>query len=217
MMSTNRPGSRRPRSHLRSKAWRYPYGQRIAEELTEAFPAKAAEAPASETTDDVIFSLYDHRHALEQRAIDGTIEDWMTFLHPAQTALVRRNWGGPARINGGPGTGKTQYAGDAGGRRQRPSRAGGIGKHRDPAFWGHDATDAYYVGAGEYDLDLGESLDVLEQEAAPMCGWGDHSFWYGRSRVIDDRPARPAPRLVDAQDRSPAQGRRTMPTMGALH
>lgn len=38
------------------------------------------------------------------------IEEWMTFLHPAQTAVVRRSWHGPARIRGPAGTGKTVVA-----------------------------------------------------------------------------------------------------------
>jgi hypothetical protein len=35
------------------------------------------------------------------------IEDWMLFLHPDQQALVERRFGGPARVTGGAGTGKT--------------------------------------------------------------------------------------------------------------
>lgn len=37
-------------------------------------------------------------------------ETWMTFLHPQQQALVVRNYGGPARISGPAGTGKTVVA-----------------------------------------------------------------------------------------------------------
>jgi hypothetical protein len=52
--------------------------------------------------------------ALEQALLDaalaGSVEDWMTFLHPAQLALVRRNWNGPARVRGPAGTGKTVVA-----------------------------------------------------------------------------------------------------------
>ena len=44
------------------------------------------------------------------------------------------------------------------------------GKHRDPAFWGHGDRDSYNVGPAEYDLVLGESLGVLQQDATPMCG-----------------------------------------------
>lgn len=48
--------------------------------------------------------------ALLEAARAGTVEDWMTFLHPAQLALVRRNWSGAARIRGPAGTGKTAVA-----------------------------------------------------------------------------------------------------------
>lgn len=38
---------------------------------------------------------------------DGTIEDWMVFLSPVQRRAVDRAVGGPARVTGGPGTGKS--------------------------------------------------------------------------------------------------------------
>lgn len=38
---------------------------------------------------------------------DGKIEDWMIFLSPLQRRAVDGNLNGPARITGGPGTGKT--------------------------------------------------------------------------------------------------------------
>lgn len=38
---------------------------------------------------------------------DGTIEDWMIFLSPVQRRAVDRAVGGPARVTGGPGTGKS--------------------------------------------------------------------------------------------------------------
>jgi hypothetical protein len=41
---------------------------------------------------------------------DGTIEDWMIFLSPLQKRAVTRALNGPARVTGGPGTGKTVVA-----------------------------------------------------------------------------------------------------------
>src|SRR5204863_2732601 len=38
---------------------------------------------------------------------DGTIEDWMIFLSPVQRRAVDRAVGGPGRVAGGPGTGKS--------------------------------------------------------------------------------------------------------------
>jgi len=44
------------------------------------------------------------------RILAKPIEDWMIYLHPAQAAAVRRRLGGPARVRGGAGTGKTVVA-----------------------------------------------------------------------------------------------------------
>ena len=41
---------------------------------------------------------------------DGKIEDWMIFLSPLQRRAVSRTMNGPARVTGGPGTGKTVVA-----------------------------------------------------------------------------------------------------------
>lgn len=45
--------------------------------------------------------------ALMAGSLAPPVEDWMTFLHPAQAALVRRSFNGPCRIRGAAGTGKT--------------------------------------------------------------------------------------------------------------
>jgi superfamily I DNA/RNA helicase/mRNA-degrading endonuclease RelE of RelBE toxin-antitoxin system len=44
------------------------------------------------------------------RALEYPWERWMVFLHPAQHELVERRFGGPARIAGSAGTGKTVVA-----------------------------------------------------------------------------------------------------------
>jgi superfamily I DNA/RNA helicase len=41
---------------------------------------------------------------------DGSIEDWMVFLSPLQHRAIQRAMNGPARVTGGPGTGKTVVA-----------------------------------------------------------------------------------------------------------
>lgn len=43
-------------------------------------------------------------------ALDQPFEKWAVFLHPAQRALVKRYWSGPARVSGSAGTGKTIVA-----------------------------------------------------------------------------------------------------------
>ncbi|EXG82023.1 UvrD-helicase domain-containing protein [Cryptosporangium arvum] len=46
------------------------------------------------------------RNVLEE----GDFRAWKVFLHPTQRALVDRKYSGPARVSGGPGTGKTIVA-----------------------------------------------------------------------------------------------------------
>lgn len=41
---------------------------------------------------------------------EGDFGRWKVFLHPTQERLVRRRYSGPARVGGGPGTGKTIVA-----------------------------------------------------------------------------------------------------------
>ncbi|MGX1633696.1 UvrD-helicase domain-containing protein [Streptomyces albidoflavus] len=68
---------------------------------TEDFQT-AAERPATivTTTDEAL------REALE----GGSFGRWKVFLHPTQAKLVERDYSGPARVGGGPGTGKTIVA-----------------------------------------------------------------------------------------------------------
>lgn len=62
----------------------------------------AVERPATivTTTDDAL------REALEGKDFGR----WKVFLHPTQAKLVTRDYSGPARVGGGPGTGKTIVA-----------------------------------------------------------------------------------------------------------
>lgn len=45
-----------------------------------------------------------------ERALEYPWDRWTVFLHPAQRALVERRFGGPARVSGSAGTGKTVVA-----------------------------------------------------------------------------------------------------------
>jgi hypothetical protein len=40
-----------------------------------------------------------------EKALSGTLVEWMLFLHPSQKQLVEANFNGAARIKGGAGTG----------------------------------------------------------------------------------------------------------------
>ena len=63
---------------------------------------------ADELRDDgALLSEHEVVEALTDLGLAAPVEDWMTFLHPSQAALVRRTFNGPARIRGGAGTGKT--------------------------------------------------------------------------------------------------------------
>jgi hypothetical protein len=45
-----------------------------------------------------------------RQALDYPWDRWAVFLHPSQRALVEKNFGGPARVTGSAGTGKTIVA-----------------------------------------------------------------------------------------------------------
>lgn len=62
------------------------------------------EIVASDQTSDMIIDCVD---GVLEGWHDGTIEDWMIFLSPVQRRAVDRAVGGPARVTGGPGTGKS--------------------------------------------------------------------------------------------------------------
>src|SRR5206468_4668696 len=51
-----------------------------------------------------------HNVAELERALTYPWEKWTIFLHPAQRQLVERDYGGPARVAGSAGTGKTIVA-----------------------------------------------------------------------------------------------------------
>ena len=99
-------------------------------QLAEHLPAEAAEAllelatggtpaPPVHADDDADpfehpdaqrrFRLIDNAAELE-RALDYPWEQWTVFLHPAQRAIVGRDYSGPVRVAGSAGTGKTVVA-----------------------------------------------------------------------------------------------------------
>lgn len=61
----------------------------------------AVQRPATQVTSD--------DEAL-QAMLGEAFERWQIFLHPTQRKLVERKYNGPARVGGGPGTGKTIVA-----------------------------------------------------------------------------------------------------------
>jgi hypothetical protein len=99
-------------------------------ELAEHLPAEAAEAvlelavgrtpprpepvaigvgPFEHPDAQRRFRIMDNAELLEA-ALDAPWEQWTVFLHPEQRQLVERRYGGPARVAGSAGTGKTVVA-----------------------------------------------------------------------------------------------------------
>lgn len=81
---------------------------------TGTIPARpapvAAEADPFEHPDALRrFRVMDNAEEL-QRAMEYPWEKWIVFLHPAQRETVARAYGGPARVAGSAGTGKTVVA-----------------------------------------------------------------------------------------------------------
>jgi superfamily I DNA/RNA helicase len=91
----------------------------VADHLETVFPAyiptivsettgqSATESQAMATEAASLFDVEEIADATLRSALAAPIEGWMTFLHPDQAAQVRRRFGGPARISGPAGTGKT--------------------------------------------------------------------------------------------------------------
>ena len=92
-----------------------PMVRAMADHLADRFPEydaaslqePAGDAPAAEGPADALFDAADVEQAATEALMRAPIERWMTFLHPDQVSLVRRDFSGPARISGPAGTGKT--------------------------------------------------------------------------------------------------------------
>jgi len=99
-------------------------------DLSDHLPAEAAEAllnlatgtiPTRPVPVAVGADPFEHPDALRrfrgidnveelQRAMEFPWEKWIVFLHPAQRETITRSYGGPARVAGSAGTGKTVVA-----------------------------------------------------------------------------------------------------------
>lgn len=89
-------------------------GKTIDQVRAEIVEPQAADSPVA--TDDLVTALA--RPATQvttndeqlKAILQGDFDRWKVFLHPSQHKLVTRDYGGPARVSGGPGTGKTIVA-----------------------------------------------------------------------------------------------------------
>jgi hypothetical protein len=74
-----------------------------------AVPIRARPAPPPEPhqlSETALFDVAELATALS-RAETQPMRNWMAFLHPTQSRLVKRSFNGPARVRGPAGTGKT--------------------------------------------------------------------------------------------------------------
>ena len=79
-----------------------------ADATAEADTSDVAGALAR-TLSRLSFTSLEHDADL-QAALEGPFERWRVFLHPMQRALAYRDYNGPVKVTGGPGTGKTVTA-----------------------------------------------------------------------------------------------------------
>ena len=78
-------------------------------QLARPAPTVASADPFAHPDAERRFRTIDNLDEMKA-ALDYPWEQWAVFLHPAQRALVTRNWSGPARVAGTAGTGKTIVA-----------------------------------------------------------------------------------------------------------
>lgn len=64
-------------------------------------PARTSPPP------EALFDVDELTDSILKSALAGPIESWMTFLPPGQLRLVSSSYGGPSRVRGAAGTGKT--------------------------------------------------------------------------------------------------------------
>jgi superfamily I DNA/RNA helicase len=90
-----------------------PY-QQVKEEVTEPVAVEGAEGADPEdwqaAVDRSQAVVITHDESLQSILEEGDFGRWKVFLHPTQEKLVHRAYSGPARVGGGPGTGKTIVA-----------------------------------------------------------------------------------------------------------
>ncbi|MFI0480876.1 UvrD-helicase domain-containing protein [Actinomadura sp. 9N215] len=75
--------------------------------LDEPAASAASASPGPAAGDDALFDAEEVERVAAESMLQAPIERWMTFLHPDQVSIVRRDWSGPARVSGPAGTGKT--------------------------------------------------------------------------------------------------------------
>ncbi|MFI5609565.1 UvrD-helicase domain-containing protein [Amycolatopsis sp. NPDC051903] len=83
---------------------------RAAEQRLPEYTAVVLRPPEREPEPAGLLATSDVTEGQVSAALERPFGSWMTFLHPQQHAVVTRDYGGPARISGPAGTGKTVVA-----------------------------------------------------------------------------------------------------------
>jgi hypothetical protein len=96
-------------SHLPQEAQEALLKLAVGEQPEVAKPAPVDADPFAHPDAQRRFRVLTNAEEL-QRALDYPWEKWAVFLHPAQQALLERDFAGPARVSGSAGTGKTIVA-----------------------------------------------------------------------------------------------------------
>ena len=81
----------------------------MGERRRSAQPVAVAADPFEHPDAQRRFRVMTNAEELE-RALEYPWEKWAVFLHPAQRQVVEKNFGGPSRVSGAAGTGKTVVA-----------------------------------------------------------------------------------------------------------
>ncbi len=92
--------------HLPQEAQEALLNLAVGEKIEPPKPAAANSDPFAHPDAQRRFRVFFNTEEL-QRALDYPWEKWAVFLHPDQAALVERDYGGPVRVSGSAGTGKT--------------------------------------------------------------------------------------------------------------
>ncbi|CAM3483646.1 UvrD-helicase domain-containing protein [Stackebrandtia soli] len=133
--------------------------------------AAAVERTTSITTSDLALQAI-HRQDFAK---------WRMFLHPSQNKLVTKNYRGPARVSGGPGTGKTVVA------LHRTARLA-----REHASGTPILLTSFNVGLAKHlKRQLGELLTTEEMKRVEVVNIDSLAMRIAKERGIIDTSARP--------------------------
>ncbi len=102
-------GLERLASHLPAEAYERLCALALGEPVPTPEPSAPSSGPFAHPDAQRRFRVLDDQEEL-RRALDFPWDQWIVFLHPAQRGVVERRFGGPAKLYGSAGTGKSVVA-----------------------------------------------------------------------------------------------------------